>query len=226
MIEVADLIKDSSLRGNYFAPDAYVQGDYEFGLIENRQGARLVALPEVLLQAIYSSLEEEVGPAAGLVLFNCGRWWGKNFYRRFSEELSNYYDKPLAQMEMVELLQCLKQCWKTHGWGVMDLNTDYYQQGFLVVKVGNSAFAETVTSSDRPQCFLEAGIFSAFFSEITGRNLHCVQTSCESMGAEVNHFIVGLLKRLEPVEALLEEGLDHDSIIDSLTSSQNIASTE
>ena len=225
MIEVADLIKDSSLRGNYFATDAYVQGDYEFGLIENRQGARLVALPEVLLKAIHSSLENEVGAAAGLVLFNCGRWWGKNFYRRFSEELSNYYGKPLAQMEMVELLQCLKQCWKTHGWGVMDLDMDYYQQGFLVVQLSNSAFAETATSGDRPQCFLEAGIFSAFFSEITGRNLHCVQTSCESMGAETNHFIVGLSKRLEPVEAWLEQGLDHAAIMDSLTS-QNIVSTE
>ena len=224
MIEVAELIKDGSLRGNYFAPDAYVQGDYEFGLIENRQGARLIALPEVLLQAIHTSLEQEVGPAAGLVLFNCGRWWGKNFYRRFSEELSDYYGKPLAQMEMVELLQCLKQCWKTHGWGTLDLTMDHYQQGFLVVKVCHSAFAETVASGNKPKCFLEAGIFSAFFSELTGRNLNCVQTSCESMGAECNHFVVGLLERLKPIEAWLEEGHDHGTIIELLTGSQNIAS--
>ncbi len=226
MIEIAELIKDSSLRGNYFAPDAYVQGDYEFGLIENRQGSRLLALPEVLLQAIHSSLEEEVGPAAGLVLFNCGRWWGKNFYRRFSEELSNYYGKPLAQMEMVELLQCLKQCWKTHGWGTMDLNMDYYQQGFLVVKVWNSAFAETATPGDTPKCFLEAGIFSVFFGEITGRNLHCVQTSCESMGAECNHFVVGLFERLKSVEAWLKEGQDHVAIMELLAGSQNFDTAE
>lgn len=217
MIEITDLIKDGPLRGNYFASDAYVQGDFEFGLIENRQGARLIALPEVLLQAIYASLETEVGSAAGVVLFNCGRWWGKNFYRRFNEELSEYYGKPLAQMEMVELLQSLKQCWKTHGWGIMDLIMDYYQQGFLVVKVENSAFAETATSEDKPQCFLEAGIFSSFFSELTGRNLHCVQTSCESMGADCNHFVVGLFERLEPVEAWLEEGKTHNAIIQSLT---------
>ena len=219
MIEVAELIKDGPLLGNYFALDAYVQGDYEFGLIENRQGARLIGLPEVLLQAIQTTLEQEVGPAAGLVLFNCGRWWGKNFYRRFSEELSNYYGKPLAQMEMVELLQCLKQCWKTHGWGTLDLDMDYYQQGFLVIKVANSAFAEISTSEDLPQCFLEAGIFSVFFSQITGRNLHCVQTSCESMGAECNHFVVGLSKRLEPVEAWLKEKQDHASIMELLAGS-------
>ena len=226
MIEVAELIKDNSLRGNYFSPDAYVQGDFEFGLIENRQGSRLLALPEVLLQAIHTSLEDEVGSAAGLVLFNCGRWWGKNFYRRFSEELSNYYGKPLAQMEMVELLQSLKQCWKTHGWGILDLDMDYYQQGFLVIKVWHSAFAKTATPGDTPQCFLEAGIFSAFFSGLTGRNLHCIQTSCESMGADCNHFVVGLLERLQLIEAWLEEKKDHATIIENLAGSQNIASAE
>ena len=217
MIEVAELIKDNSWRGNYFASDVYVQGDYEFGLIENRQGSRLIALPEILLKAIHTSLEDEVGSAASLVLFNCGRWWGKNFYRRFSEELSNYYDKPIAQMKMVELLQCLKECWKTHGWGIMDLYMDYYQQGFLVVKVWNSAFAETATSGENPKCFLEAGIFSVFFSQITGRNLHCVQTSCESLGAECNHFVIGLQERLKPIEGWLKEGRDHAAIMESLS---------
>lgn len=218
MIEISELINEGSLQGNYFSSDAYVQGDFEFGLIENRQGARLIALPEVLLQAIYASLETEVGSAAGIVLFNCGRWWGKNFYRRFNEELSQYYDKPIAQMDMVELLQSLKQCWKTHGWGIMDLVMEYYQKGFLIIKVENSAFAETATSDNKPQCFLEAGIFSSFFSELTGRNLHCVQTACESMGAECNYFIVGLFERLQPVEAWLEEGKNHDIIIQNLTS--------
>ncbi len=219
MIEVSELVQDKSLFGNYFASDAYVQGDFEFGLIENRKGSRLIALPEVLLQAINVSLKEEVGSAAGIVLFNCGRWWGKNFYRRFDEELSEYYGKPIAQMEMVELLQSLKQCWKTHGWGIMNLEMDYYQQGFLVVTVENSAFAETANDENKPQCFLEAGIFSAFFSGLTGRNLHCVQTSCESMGAESNHFVVGILDRLKPVEGWLEENRDHETIMKRLTNS-------
>ena len=216
MIAVADLLKDLSLPGNYFAPDAYVQGDYEFGLIENRKGARLLALPEVLLQGIYAGLEEEVGSAAGLVLFKCGRSWGKNFYRRFALEVSEYYGKAIAQMEMVELLQCLKQCWKTHGWGTIDLDMNYYQQGFLIVKIWDSAFAVAAESGKRPMCFAEAGILSAFFSQLTGQDLHCVQTSCESMGAECNHFILGLAERIKPAEAWLEEQQDHATIMERL----------
>ncbi|MBR8827940.1 MAG: 4-vinyl reductase [Gomphosphaeria aponina SAG 52.96 = DSM 107014] len=217
MISVADLVKDSKLPGNYFAPDAYVQGDYELGLMENRKGSRLLALPDTLLQAIYAGLEAEIGQAGGVVLFNCGRWWGKNFYRRFNEEVNEYYGKPLTQMEMVEFLECLKQCWKTHGWGVLDLDFNYYQQGFLVAQVKNSPFAATAPEGKKPVCFAEAGILSAFFSQLTGKDLHCIQTACESMGAECNYFVMGVSDRLKAAEAWLEEGQDHSTIMERLS---------
>jgi predicted hydrocarbon binding protein len=220
MIAVADLLKNQRLPGNYFAPDAYIKGDFESGLIENRRGDRLLALPETLIQGIYAGLENEIGQASGVVLFNCGRWWGKNYYARFVEEVSDYYGKAIAVMEMVELLQCLKQCWKTHGWGTFDLDLSYYQQGFLVVKLWNSPFAAVAPQGNRPACFLEAGILSAFFSQLTGRQLHCMQTTCESLGADCNHFILGLAGRLKPAEAWLEEEQDHETILDRLSRSE------
>jgi hypothetical protein len=219
MIVVRDLLQDRPQVGNYFAFDAYVQGDYEAGLIENRSGARLIALPETLLQAIYSSLSSEVGSSITLVLFKCGRWWGKSFYRRFTEEVSKYYGKALAKMEMVEFLQCFKQCWKTHGWGLLDVDTNYSGKGFLVVKVKNSAFAEAAAKQEKPMCLVEAGILSAFFSQLTGRDLHCVQTSCESMGADGNYFVLGLADRLQSVEAWsATEKLSHAAIMERLCS--------
>jgi uncharacterized protein len=217
MIVISDLLQNNSLVGNYFAPDAYVQGDFEAGLIENRSGARLIALPETLMQAIYASLSSEVGSSISIVLHKCGHWWGKNFYRRFNQEVSEYYGKSLAQMEMVEFLQCLKQCWKTHGWGLIDLETDYSKHGFMVVKVKNSAFAKAAIESGKPMCFVETGILSAFFSQLTGRDLHCVQASCESMGADSNHFILGLADRLKSVEAwVATEKLDPTAIMERL----------
>jgi hypothetical protein len=219
VIAITDLLKERPLVGNYFAPDAYVQGDFESGLIENRSGARLIALPEILMQAIYTALSNEVGPSIGIVLFKCGRWWGKSFYRRFNEEISSYYSKPMAQMETIEFFQCLKQCWKTHGWGVLDLDVDYSQQGFFVVKVKNSAFAQAALKMEQPMCFVEAGILSSFFSQLTGRDLHCVQTTCESMGADCNYFVLGLADRLKSVEAwTIVEKLDHKAIMERLCS--------
>ncbi|MGF1602018.1 MAG: V4R domain-containing protein [Thermosynechococcaceae cyanobacterium] len=217
MLSVSELLNQAPLPGNYFAPDAYVQGDFELGLLENRQGNRLIALPDTLLEALYSSLEEEVGPAASLVMFQCGRWWGKYFYRRFAEEVSTYYGKPLAEMEMVTFLQCLKQCWKTYGWGILNLDFSYYRQGFIVATITNSAFAKVCQRSkqppEQPSCHMEAGLLSTFLSQLTGQELHCVQTACESMGAASNVFILGLAERVKVAEACLEEKQDHDTIM-------------
>ena len=217
MISVANLIQEKSLKGNYFAPEAYVQGDFELGLLETRQGARLISLPEVFIEGVFAGLNEDVGQATGVVLYNCGRWWGKNFYRRFLEDTSEYYETSLAQMEMAQFLSCFKQCWKTHGWGVISFNFDYYPQGFIVASTVNSPFAQAAPKNQELSCQLEAGILSAFFSQLTGEeDLTCVQTSCESLGAEANSFIIGLEERLKVTKTWLEEGHDHAKIMELL----------
>ncbi|HAC65485.1 MAG TPA: 4-vinyl reductase [Cyanothece sp. UBA12306] len=221
MIDVASLVKDRPLKANYFSPDSYIQGDFEFGLIENRSGSRLLALPETLLQAIYTSLDDEIGEASSIALFSCGRWWGKSLYRRFAEEVGEYYGQPLAQMEMIQFLQCLKQCWKTHGWGTLDVDLKYYQQGFMVIKIINSAFAQFAPQGKRTMCFLEAGILSSFFTQLTGQELHCIQTSCESLGSESNQFVIGITERIKPTEAWLQEGHDHATIMELLCRNQS-----
>jgi predicted hydrocarbon binding protein len=219
MISVADLLTNNRVPGNYFAPDAYVRSDLELGLLENRRGDRLLALPETLIQGIYAGLNKETGQASRLVLLNCGRWWGKNFYSRFREELTDYYGQALADMSMAEFMQCLQQCWATHGWGKIDLDQSYRHRGFLIVKVWNSTFAQLVPAgSDRPMCFLEAGILCSFFSQLIGKDLHCIQISCESMQADCNRFLLGSPKRLEPVAAMVENRLDHATILERLCS--------
>jgi uncharacterized protein len=215
MISVTDLLTNNRIPGNYFATDAYVRGDLEMGLLENRQGDRLIALSETLIQAIYSGLDKETGQAARLVLFNCGRWWGKSFYTRFCEQVSDYYETAIADMPMVEFLQALQQCWITHGWGKVDLDQTYQHRGFLVIKTWNSPFAKHAPQWHYPACYLEAGVFASFFSQLTGRDLHCIQTSCESLGADCNRFILGLPKRLSPAEAMVTH-LDHDAILQQL----------
>ncbi|MEB3337537.1 MAG: V4R domain-containing protein [Leptolyngbyaceae bacterium] len=216
MISVADLLTNNRVPSNYFAPDAYVRGDLEMGLLENRRGDRLLALPETLIQGIYAGLDKETGQATRLVLFNCGRWWGKNFYARFSEELTDYYNTALADMSMVEFLQCLQQCWIAHGWGKIDMDQTYQQRGFLVIKIWNSPFANHAPKGTLPVCFLEAGILSTFFSQLTGKDLQCVQTTCESAGADCNRFVLGLTKRLESVEAMVQNHDTHEAIMQAL----------
>ena len=218
MISIADLLVDDHIPSDYFAHEFYVKGDLELGLLENRQGNRLIAIPETLIQGIYAGLEQETGQATNLVLFNCGRWWGKNLYTRFCEELTDYYQQAVADMTMVEFMHSLRQCWATHGWGQLDLDQTYQQHGFLVISITNSPFAKRTSNSTQPSGALESGVLSVFFSQLTSRELSCVQTTCESMGADCNRFILGLQKRVAPAEALVSEGLDHKAIMEQLCS--------
>ncbi|HEY9894780.1 MAG TPA: V4R domain-containing protein [Candidatus Sericytochromatia bacterium] len=216
MISVADLLTNNRVPGDYFAIDAYVKGDLELGLLENRRGDRLLALPETLIQAIYSGLQKETGQASRLVLFNCGRWWGKNFYTRFREELTDYYGTALADMPMLEFLNSLQSCWVAYGWGKIELDQSYQQRGFLILQTSGSPFASQAPQGELPVCFLEAGVISSFFSQLTGRELHCIQTECESMGAKQNQFVLGLANRLQPAEVMVESRLEHDVIMQKL----------
>jgi len=218
MIDIATITQEKqALRGSYFSFDAYIKGDLELGLIENRSGSRLLGLPECLLEGLFIALKDEIGSGgSSLVLYSCGRWWGKSFYRRFAQEVGEYYGRAITDLKMVEFLQCLKECWQTQGWGLLEIELDYYQKGFLVIKTYNSAFAEYSVEKTAPNCSIEAGILSAFFSQLTGSELYGVQTECESMGAKNNAFIIGLKERLEPAEAWREKGQDHQSILNQL----------
>lgn len=216
MVSVADLLIDNRLPGNYFASDLYVRGSLELGLLENRRGDRLLAIPEPLLKAIYAGLEKETGSASKMVLYNCGRWWGKNFYARFCEELSDYYGKPMADLSMVEFLQSLQQCWQTHGWGQIHLDTTYRERGFLVVDIWRSPFTAYAPKGQQPSGALEQGIIEVFFSQLTGRELKCIQTSCDSKGDDCNRFVLGLEKRLQAAEPLINGGQTHQSVMQTL----------
>ncbi|MEM6254457.1 MAG: V4R domain-containing protein [Cyanobacteria bacterium P01_D01_bin.156] len=217
MTLVADLLADTNLTANYFASDVYVNGTLELGLLENRRGDRLLALPETLIRAIYAGLDNETGQASMLVLYNCGRWWGKNFYTRFCEELMDYYGRPVTSLSMAEFMQALQQCWLTHGWGQISFDANYRPQGFLVIKIRGSAFIEYAPKLERPVGFLETGALQSIFSELSSQTLHCVQTACESLGAEENCFVLGLEERLTIAKAGVEKRLSHADIMDLLT---------
>ncbi|MEM9116753.1 MAG: V4R domain-containing protein [Cyanobacteria bacterium P01_D01_bin.6] len=216
MISVADLLIDNRLPSNYFVSDVYVRGTLEFGLLENRRGDRLLALPDALMKSIVAGLNQETGQATKYVLRNCGLWWGKNFYARFCEELSEYYQQGVAELPMIEFVKALQECWRTHGWGVLTINTDYQTKGFLMIEIENSPFTQHVIQRGQPSGALESGILQAFFSQLTGRDLTCVQISCESLGADCNRFVLGLENRLQAAEALVEEGQPHTAIMQML----------
>jgi predicted hydrocarbon binding protein len=84
------------------------------------------------------------------------------------------------------------------------------------VKTYNSPYVRAIAGNKLPTGYLEAGILTSFFSRLTGRELLATQTTCESLGAGCNTYIIGLPERLQIVESFLAEGLDHDTILQRL----------
>ncbi len=217
MISVADLLVGKRVPGNYYAPETYLRGELEMGLLENRRGDRLMALPPSLIQGIYSGLEKETGAASRLVLFNCGRRWGKHFFNRFRDEITDYYGQALVDMSMAQFLQALRHCWATYGWGKFNFDQTDHDRGWLVIQTQNSAFARQAPADQKyPICSLEAGVLAAFFSQLSGQELHCLQTSCESLGAAENQFVIGLKSRLEPAQVWVDQQMPHSEILKRL----------
>lgn len=214
----ADLFDPNTpVIGNYYAPTTYVHSDLESGLLTSRHGDRLLALPGSLIQGIYSGLEYETGMAARLVLKHCGRLWGKEFFRRFAAEMTACYGQPLADLEMGLFLQNLQQAWKTHGWGLLTLDWQHKDQGILIVEILHSPFSALAPKHlNRPMGFLEAGLLGTWFSQITGRELGCVQTQSEACGAESNLFLITTAERLRQAEAWVDEGLSHAQVLEKI----------
>ncbi|MFN3927481.1 MAG: V4R domain-containing protein [Pseudanabaenaceae cyanobacterium] len=215
-INVAELIKDRPLIANFFEYDAYVRGDLELGLLENRRGDRLIAIPDTLINALYEGLSKETGQAARLVMINCGKWWGKSFYNRFQQSLQDFYGITLQEMDMLTFVECLKEYWRTHGWGILEFDPEYRDRGLIVIRTYHSAFSRSLPGEQRPSCFLETGILTSFFSKLVGRDLLAVQTTCESLGADCNRFIIGIPERLAKVDDMVLQGMSHDGIVQSL----------
>jgi hypothetical protein len=131
--------------------------------------------------------------------------------------LTEYYQKPLAELEMGIFLQNLQQAWKTHGWGLLTMDWTHQEQGILIIKIVNSPFAAMIpVTISRPSGHLEAGLLATWFSLLTGRDLNCIQTTSEALGADSNLFVITTTERLKEGEAWIDAGLSHDQILENL----------
>jgi hypothetical protein len=228
MTTLQEILQDQILPGHCFSPAHYIRPDIHTGLLYSRGGYRLAAFPMPLLEALYSGLRYETGQATRVILYNCGRDWGEAFFRRVEDELSGYYQQPLQELPMGIFLDALSDLWATHGWGRLELDFSAADHGLVQAGIRNSGFAlaarasfnpEEASTRQEPAGYLEAGMLASLFSLLSGRDLICVQTTCESLGADLNRFLIGTAQRLHHCEEWVRKGLSHDEILDRLTAS-------
>lgn len=210
-----------------FYEENYFNHDLRRGTLFNRAGTKMCFLPPELIGAMKRVLEEETGPAWSHILKRVGMIWGSRVASRFTNELREYYNRPLHEMPMREMLTVLEGYFRYHGWGDLRLDMGWSESGLIMATMHNSAFAEIFGACEVPVDSVVAGLLSRFISEVSEReDIDCQETACVAMGNPDCRFIVGTRARIAPLERWMELGMDHDAIVGRLVGERRNSSEE
>jgi hypothetical protein len=163
-------------RGDYFAEGDYLATDVRTGVMRDRAGARMLALPEDFLTSL--------GRTAASVRKAAGRGYGRRLAERLAEELEGYYGEPIAEYPLARLEGLLSELFSHHGWGRPRFDFSHYAVGVLVVGFDDPAEDELLT-----------GVLAGLFSHLAGEELDCLRTQ---EGTETR-FVLTLPQRLAAV---------------------------
>jgi hypothetical protein len=159
-------MKREPVPASYFNSKSYLKSDGQTGLLFTRQGSRLIAVPETLMESIFQTLAEEAGEASQLALYTFGLSWGKSFFQRTKKELEIYFAQPLSQMITADFFATMVQAWAVHGLGRPIVDFSFCKKGILIVTIENSGI-----SNGREGFELEAGFLGGWFSAQTRQDL-------------------------------------------------------
>ncbi|MEM9456451.1 MAG: V4R domain-containing protein [Myxococcota bacterium] len=206
----------SPVFANIYRPDEYFSHNVNSGTIRAPTGTRMLTVPEHLLIGIHEALLEETGAASPVVLYRCGRWWGRRFAQRYFAEVRHFYRVDAGELSLGVFLMLLRRAWGMMGWGNLEISFGLREHGFIEAKVQGSIYSEVIGHHEQPREQLVAGLLASIIGEISGRELECVQTSCKSVGAEQCVFLVGIKSRIDLLEAWVRQGRSHASIVETI----------
>ncbi len=201
---------------NHFREDEYFSLNVRSGVIRNVSGTRVLTIPEEFIAGLHAGLADETGGAAPIVLYECGKWWGKQFAKRHASEMRQLYASEAGELPYHFFEQVLRRVWALHGWGVVDVSFDLRDRGFVVVNVQNAFYSDIVGNIGRTSDHLIAGLLASILSDISGRDLSCVEIACRSKGDAKCSFLVGVEARTSSVAAWVSQGRSRSDILAEL----------
>lgn len=199
-----------TIPSNYFSARTYLKSDSATGLLSTRQGKRLIAIPEFLIQSIHETLLAEAGDAASMAFYTFGYSWGKSFYDRLKKEIEIYYETSIPQMNAAEFFAIVKELWAVHGLGKISVDFSHAKKGLLLVKIANSGIVPR-EQTDFKSFSVEAGFLSGWFSANTHHELSAVATNWYGNETE---YLVGAKPHIEQIQTeLVAKGLKTAAIL-------------
>lgn len=195
-------------KHDHFALDEFFYFDTQSGSITDWNRSRNILTSEDFIIGLIEGLEEEVGNASGVVMYQIGKQWGfrdADFFKKwFQDEYE--YDTPLGEMNIAYVLEAWWWPFTTQGWGNWDIDLSEQKNGFMFVNIYDSAVARTLGDVGKPVCHIYAGLMAGFFSTLIQKELSCIEIQCYSMGETFCKFLLGKQDRIDAATFWHNEG--------------------
>jgi predicted hydrocarbon binding protein len=199
-------------KHNHYAFKEYFQFQSKTGTITDWMDSRIILTSEDFIIGLLEGLEDEVGEASAAVMYSIGVEWGKQDSRFFEKWFEQEFDISVRQANLMFLLETWWWPFTAQGWGRWQVNMADRRQGFMFINLFDSAVARTLGDVGKPVCFLYAGLFAGFFTEMVRKQLSCIEIQCYSMGETYCKFLLGAKERIDAAAFWLNEGANASDI--------------
>jgi uncharacterized protein len=197
---------------NYYAPERFFDRR-DAARLRTVHAERVMLVPEDFLMGFQLALDEQVGDAAGEIMYRCGFEWGKQDIVLFMKRLEAEYQRPTKTFSMGTLLELWWWPLQAEGWGAWRYDLSNRKEGLVYIDVFESAVAQTIGNIGKVVCHYYAGMFAAVFSHLSRKDLSGIEIQCLSMGEDFCKFLIGSSKRINAAQFWVREGAAAKDII-------------
>lgn len=176
------------------------------GTIDDWHDSRNILASEDFIVALIKGLEQEVGNASSVVMYNIGKEWGKQDAVFFQNWFEAQFQQPLHKSRPSLALEAWWWPFTSQGWGNWEVDLDDQKNGFMFINIFDSAVARTLGDVGKPVCHIYAGLFAGFFSHLVKKELGCIETQCYAMGETYCKFLLGKQNRIDAATFWQNEG--------------------
>jgi hypothetical protein len=193
-------------KHDHYSFDNYFHFQSNTGIITDWHDQRYLFATEDFIVGLIEGLEEEVGSASTVLMYNIGFEWGTRDAKFFQQWFEREYGKNVKEVNSLYMLEAWWWPFTAQGWGNWEVDMSDHKNGFMFVNIFDSAVARTLGDVGKPVCHIYAGLFAGFFSDLVKKTLSCIEIQCYSMGETYCKFLLGTKDRIDAAAFWQNEG--------------------
>lgn len=193
-------------KHNHYAFQNFFVFNRDQGILTDWNNSQTILTTEDFILGLVQGLQAEVGDSSAVIMYRIGCEWGQRDALFFQQWFEREFECSIRQTNLMFLLETWWWPFVAQGWGRWEVDLGDRQQGFMFINIFDSVVARTLGDVGKPVCYLYAGLFAGFFTELVQKQLSCIEIQCYSMGEPYCKFLLGGQERIDAAAFWLNEG--------------------